>query len=88
MVILRAAIDAFVEESRPCQLECLEPRGERVDLTGDVLIERLACCDARGEEGQGLAVTDDVVTMAEAIWEDQLLADSWRDSVASTWRRP
>ena len=62
--ILRAVVDALMEESRPCQLECLEPRGERVDLIGDVLIERLACCDARGEECQGLAVTDDVVTMA------------------------
>ena len=64
MRILRAAVDALVEEFRPRHLECLESSGERVDLIADVLIQRLGRGDASREHRQGLPVIDEVIAMA------------------------
>ncbi len=76
--ILRAVVDALLEELRPRELERLEPCGERLDLVADVPVEALDRRHAGGDERQRLAVTNDVVAVAQAIREDHPLSNSWR----------
>ena len=81
--ILRAAIDALVDEFLPCEFERLEPRGDGLELIADVDVNSLARRDAVSQERQRLSMGDDVVAMAQAIREHDSLSNARRASRCS-----